>query len=140
MTSKTYKQGDKALINGAQIAEILSYSVEANVVEYRTANPGGSHNTTTAHISNTRIEDLPGDVGALSDSTDSKVLTKKAGEQAEVNEKHRAKVQSDAEDAVDDGELPPAEPQGDADAEEIAYAADDADYDLAGVDTSALEE
>jgi len=84
------KAGDKVLIDGAQIATILSYNVEANLLSYETGLAGGGSNTVYAHISNTRIEDLPGDVGVLADSVDSKKLAKAQEKQDDINEAHRA--------------------------------------------------
>ena len=91
MTNNTdkYKVGDKVLIDGAQIAVIDSYNVEANLVTYTTGLAGGGSNTVYAHISNTRIEDLPGDAGVLADSVDSEKLAAAQEKQDDVNEAHR---------------------------------------------------
>ena len=83
------KAGDKVLIDGAQIAVIDSYNVEANLVTYTTGLAGGGLNTVYAHISNTRIEDLPGDAGVLADSVDSEKLAAAQEKQDDINEAHR---------------------------------------------------
>ena len=90
MTEEKYKTGDKVLINGAQIAVIDSYvSGEPNLVVYTTSLAGGGTDTVYAHISNTRIEDLPGDAGVLADSVDSEKLAAAQEKQDDVNEAHR---------------------------------------------------
>ena len=96
------KAGDKVLIDGAQIAVIESYNVEANLVTYTTGLAGGGSNTVYAHISNTRIEDLPGDAGVLADSVDSEKLAAAASKQDDVNEEHRVKTAAIDKDAAPD--------------------------------------
>ena len=85
-----YKTGDKVLVNGAQIGVIDTYNVEANLFTYTTATAGGGSNTVYAHISNTRIEDLPSGAEVLADSVDSEKLAEAAKKQDDINEKHRA--------------------------------------------------
>ena len=84
------KAGDKVLIDGAQIAVIDSYNVEANLVTYTTGLAGGGLNTVYAHISNTRIEDLPDGASVLADSVDSEKLAEAAKKQDDINDAHRA--------------------------------------------------
>ena len=58
MTSEAkFQAGDKVLVNGSLVAEIETYDEELNVVRY-TAQVGGGSDTTTGHISQTRIEHL----------------------------------------------------------------------------------
>lgn len=53
-----FQSGDKVLINGALVATIQTYSEANNIVTYASRPPGGGTDTTTAHISQTRIERL----------------------------------------------------------------------------------
>jgi len=52
-----FVQGDKVLVNGSLVAEIETYDEDLNVVRY-TSHVGGGTDTTTGHISQTRIEHL----------------------------------------------------------------------------------
>jgi len=85
-----YKTGDKVLVNGAQIGVVNTYDVGSNLFVYTTSLAGGAHDTVYAHISNTRIEDLPAGASVLADSVDSKKLAEAAEKQDDINEKHRA--------------------------------------------------
>lgn len=52
-----FNPGDKVLVNGALVAEIVTYHPETNNVLYK--HPvGGGINTVTAHITHTKIEHL----------------------------------------------------------------------------------
>lgn len=52
-----FKAGDRVVVNGALVAEILTYDEASNVVAY-VSQVGGGTDTTYGHISNTKIERL----------------------------------------------------------------------------------
>jgi hypothetical protein len=93
MTVEKYKAGDRVLVDGAQVATILSYSEGANLFTYEVGLAGGGSNTVYAHISNTRIEDLPPQSDALIAASDAELLAASAAEQDRQNEKVRAAEQ-----------------------------------------------
>lgn len=49
-----FKAGDKVLVGGSIVAEIVTYDVDSDVLRFIT----GETNTHTTHISNTRVEPL----------------------------------------------------------------------------------
>ena len=54
----SYSKGDKVLLNGGVVAEIVNYDEGANVIVLKATPYGGGEDIITAHISNTRIEPL----------------------------------------------------------------------------------
>jgi len=51
-----FARGDKVVVNGGVLATIENYDVEADRVVFVTTPSGGGTDTTTAHISNTKLD------------------------------------------------------------------------------------
>lgn len=55
-----FQKGDQVLINGSLLATIQSYNEDNDRITYVSVPFGGGTDTTTAHISQTRVEPLHG--------------------------------------------------------------------------------
>jgi hypothetical protein len=53
-----FQPGDKVLVNGTTVAEIEYYDEDTNVVRFVEKSASGATNTHTAHISQTKIQNL----------------------------------------------------------------------------------
>lgn len=57
MSEQKFVAGDRVLVNGSLAAVIETYDADLDVVRY-TSTAGGGTDTTTGHVSQTRIEHL----------------------------------------------------------------------------------
>ena len=55
-----FSEGDKVLVNGGLVAEIVRYDELANVLVYKHNLPSGGTDSVYAHVSNTRLEPFTG--------------------------------------------------------------------------------
>ena len=76
----SFNPGDKVLIGGNLLAEIVVYDEQSNSLVYKHTPAGGGSDTVYAHVSNTRVEALPGAVAAPEPAAEAEAVEAEAVE------------------------------------------------------------